>query len=42
MRQIAVLFGTSKSSADRIIDDLAPKLALRPRKRYPPETVLIV
>jgi hypothetical protein len=42
MRQIAVLFGTSKSAADRIIDDLAPKLALRPRKRYAPETVLIV
>lgn len=42
MRQIAVLFGTSKSATDRIIDDLAPKLALRPRKRYAPETVLIV
>ncbi len=42
MRQIAALFGTSKSAADRIIDDLAPKLALRPRKRYAPETVLIV
>lgn len=24
MRQIAALFGTSKSAADRIIDDLAP------------------
>ncbi|MCC3764452.1 transposase [Glycomyces sp. TRM65418] len=42
MRQIAALFGTSKSAADRIIDDLGPKLALRPRKRYAPETVLIV
>ncbi|WP_091028496.1 transposase [Glycomyces harbinensis] len=42
MRQIAALFGTSKSAADRIIDDLAPKLALRPRQRYAPETVLIV
>ena len=43
MRQIAALFGTSKSAADRrIIDDLAPKLALRPRQRYAPETGLIV
>jgi hypothetical protein len=42
MRQIAALFGTSKSTADRVIDDLAPKLALRPRQRYAPETVLIV
>ncbi|SDE05557.1 DDE superfamily endonuclease [Glycomyces harbinensis] len=42
VRQIAALFGTSKSAADRIIDDLAPKLALRPRQRYAPGTVLIV
>jgi hypothetical protein len=42
MRQLAALFGTSKSAADRIIDDLAPKLALRPRQRYAPERVLIV
>lgn len=42
MRQIAALFGISKSAADRIIDDLAPKLALRPRKRFAPDTVLIV
>jgi hypothetical protein len=42
MRQIAALFGTSKSAVDRIIDDLAPKLALRPRQRFAPETVLIV
>ena len=42
MRQLAALFGTSKSAADRVIDDLAPKLALRHRKRYAPETVLIV
>jgi len=34
MRQIVALFATSKSAADRVIDDLAPKLALRPRKRY--------
>jgi hypothetical protein len=42
MRQIAALFGTSKSTADRVIDDLAPKLALRPRQRYAAETALIV
>lgn len=42
MRQIAALFGTSKSAADRIIDDIGPRLALRPRKRYAPQTVLIV
>jgi len=42
MRQLAVLFGTSKSAADRIIDDLGPKFALRPRKRFAPETVLTV
>ncbi|MEV2279448.1 transposase [Nocardiopsis sp. NPDC049922] len=42
MRQLAALFGTSKSAADRIIDDLAPKLALQPRRRYARETVLIV
>jgi hypothetical protein len=36
MRQIAALFGTSKSAVDRIIDDLAPKLALRPRQRFAP------
>jgi hypothetical protein len=42
IRQIAALFGTSKSAADRIVDDLAPKLAFRPRQRFAPETVLIV
>lgn len=42
MRQLAALFGTSKSAADRIIDDLGPKLALRPRQRFAPATVLIV
>ncbi len=42
MRQIAVLFGTSKSAADRIIDDLAPKFTIRPRQRFAPGTVLIV
>lgn len=42
LRQLAPLFGVSKSAADRIIDDLGPKLALRPRKRFAPDTVLIV
>jgi hypothetical protein len=42
MRQLAALSGTSKSAADRIVDDLGPKLALRPSRRYAPETVLIV
>jgi hypothetical protein len=42
LRQIAPLFGVSKSAADRIIHDLGPKLALRPRKRFAPSAVLIV
>jgi hypothetical protein len=42
LRQLAPLFGISKSAADRIIDDLGPKVALRPRKRFAPGTVLIV
>ncbi|MFH8626536.1 transposase [Streptomyces vietnamensis] len=42
MRQIALLFGVSKSAAGRIIDHLGPKLALRPRKRFRKDTVLIV
>ncbi|GAA2170532.1 MULTISPECIES: transposase [Glycomyces] len=42
LRQLAPLFGVSKSASDRIIDDLGPKLALRPRKRFAPGTVLIV
>lgn len=42
MRQIAPLFGVSKSAADRIIDDLAPRLALRPSQRFAPDPVLIV
>src|ERR1700761_7977474 len=33
MRQLAPLFGVSKSAADRIIDDLGPMLALQPRQR---------
>jgi hypothetical protein len=42
VRQLAPLFGISKSAAGRIIDDLGPKLALRPRQRFAPGTVLIV
>ncbi|MBH0246110.1 transposase [Streptomyces cavourensis] len=42
MRQLAPLFGVSKSAADRIIDDLGPMLALQPRKRFAKDTVLIV
>ncbi|MFE5604910.1 transposase [Streptomyces coelicoflavus] len=42
MRQIAPLFGVSKSAADRIIDHLGPLLALQPRKRFREDTVLIV
>ncbi|MBP2055603.1 hypothetical protein J2Z21_008619 [Streptomyces griseochromogenes] len=42
LRQLALLFGVSKSSADRIIDDLSPRLALQPRKRFRKDTVLIM
>jgi hypothetical protein len=42
LRQLAPLFGISKSAADRIISDLGPKFALRPRKRFAPDTVLVV
>ncbi|SBT89026.1 Helix-turn-helix of DDE superfamily endonuclease [Streptomyces sp. DI166] len=42
MRQLAPLFGVSKSAADRIIDHLGPMLALQPRKRFAKNTVLIV
>ncbi|MFE5737866.1 transposase [Streptomyces celluloflavus] len=38
LRQLAPLFGISKSAADRVIDHLGPSLALQPRK----DTVLIV
>ncbi|MFJ1681049.1 transposase [Streptomyces sp. NPDC088251] len=41
-RQLAPLFGGSKSAADRIIDHLGPSLALQPRKRFREDTVLIV
>lgn len=42
MRQLAPLFGVSKSAADRIIDHLGPMLALQPCKRFAKDTVLIV
>ncbi len=42
MRQLALFFGVSKSSADRIIDHLGPMIALRPRKSFANGTVLIV
>ncbi|MFJ6485947.1 transposase [Streptomyces sp. NPDC091682] len=42
MRQLAPLFGVSKSAADRIIDHLGPMLALQPRERFAKDTVLIV
>lgn len=42
LRQLAPLFGVSKSAADRIINHLGPSLALQPRKRFRKDTVLIV
>ncbi|MEU8682120.1 transposase [Streptomyces sp. NPDC048611] len=42
IRQLALLFGVSKSAADRVIDHLGPTLALQPRKRFRTDTVLIV
>lgn len=42
LRQLAPLFGISKSAADRIIDHLGPLLALQPRRRFRKDTVLIV
>ncbi|MGA5343538.1 transposase [Streptomyces griseoincarnatus] len=42
MRQLALLFGISKSAADRIIDQLGPLLALQPRLGYAKDAVLIV
>ena len=42
LRQLAPLFGISKSAADRIIDHIGPLLALQQRRRYRRDTVLIV
>lgn len=40
--QIARVFGVSKSAADRIVDHLGPALALRLRRRFRKNSVLIV
>jgi hypothetical protein len=42
LRQLAPLFGTSKSAGDRIIGQIGPLLALKPRRRFAKDTVLIV
>lgn len=42
LRQLAPLFGVSKPSADRIVGHLGPLLALRPRKRFRKDTVVIM
>ncbi|MER6523363.1 transposase [Streptomyces sp. NPDC001553] len=42
LRQLAPLFGISKSAAGRIVSQLSPLLALRPRSRFRRDTVLIV
>lgn len=42
LRQLAPLFGISKSAADRIIVRTGPLLALQSRKRFRRDTVLIV
>ncbi len=42
LRQLAPLFGVSKSAANRIISHLGPLLALKPRRRFRKSAVLIV
>src|SRR5689334_8895955 len=42
LRQLAPLFGVSKSAADRITDHTGPLLALKQRQRFRKGTVLIV
>jgi hypothetical protein len=42
LRQVAPLFGVSKSAADRILDHLAPLLAIAPVRRPRKDTVYIV
>ncbi len=42
LRQLAPLFGVSKSAVDRIIDHLGPQLALKQRQRFRKDAVLIV
>ncbi|MFC9686829.1 transposase family protein, partial [Streptomyces sp. NPDC056948] len=42
LRQLAPLFGVSKSVASRVVAHLGPKFALEPRKRFAKDAVLIV
>jgi hypothetical protein len=43
LRQVAPLFGVSKSAAGRVVDELAPLLTLAPvARKHGPDTVLIV
>ncbi|MFD7454128.1 transposase [Kitasatospora sp. NPDC059827] len=42
LRQLAPLFGISKSAADRVVDHLGPLLALKQRQRFHKDAVLIV
>lgn len=42
LRQLAPLFGVSKSTADRVIGHLGPRLAFTPRGRVAEDAVLIV
>src|SRR5205823_7074127 len=42
LRQLAPLFGVSKSAANRIIGNLGPSLALQSRQRFRRDAVLIV
>ncbi|GAA3434105.1 hypothetical protein BJ998_007755 [Kutzneria kofuensis] len=42
LRQLAPLFGVSKSAVSRAIGHLSPKLALKPRKRFAKDALLIV
>jgi hypothetical protein len=42
LRQVAPMYGVSKSAADRILDRLAPLLAIAPARRPRKDTVHIV
>ncbi|GGW71322.1 hypothetical protein GCM10010350_64960 [Streptomyces galilaeus] len=42
LRRLALLFGVSKSAADRVIAQLGPLLALQPRQRCRKDTVPVV
>ncbi|MFB7356262.1 helix-turn-helix domain-containing protein, partial [Streptomyces gardneri] len=42
LHQLAPPFGVSKSTADRVIDHLGPRLALAPRRRFAKYAVLVV